>query len=68
MGNTAKKDSCGILNCTAAVTDPLSNAEFRDCVVAYKADVNVWHAIASILDCSWCYSDDSDTVSECRMP
>ena len=26
MGNTAKKDSCGILNCTAAVVDPLSIA------------------------------------------
>jgi hypothetical protein len=47
--------------------DEVTIAEFRDCAVAHKADVNVWHDIASILDCFWCDSDDSDTVSECRM-
>ncbi len=54
---------------TAAMVDDdeVTIAEFRDCAVAHKADVNVWHDIASILDCFWCDSDDSDTVSECRM-
>ena len=53
---------------TAMVDDnEVTVAVFRDRVVAYEANVNVWHAIASILDCSWGGGDYSDTVSELRV-